>query len=29
MEIAVDFEGDVLRGLDYVFDGDDVGSRAR
>src|SRR5882724_12015566 len=25
MEIAVDFEGDVLRGLDHVFDGDDVG----
>src|SRR2546425_4748475 len=25
MEIAVDFEGDVLRGLDRGFDGDDVG----
>src|SRR3989449_10899984 len=25
MEIAVDFEGDVLRGLDHVLDGDDVG----
>src|SRR5260370_7886297 len=25
MEIAVDFEGDVLRGLDYAFDGDASG----
>src|SRR4029077_15221853 len=25
MEVAVDFEGNVLRGFDHVFDGDDVG----
>src|SRR5438477_443189 len=25
MEIAVHFEGDVLRGFDHVFDGDDLG----
>src|SRR5438093_12855941 len=24
MEIAVHFEGDVLRGFDHVFDGDDI-----
>src|SRR2546428_9886915 len=25
MEVAIDFEGDVLRGFDHVLDGDDVG----
>src|SRR5439155_1308627 len=25
MEVAVDFEGDVLRGFNHIFDGDDVG----
>src|SRR5207247_10478421 len=25
MQVAVHFEGDVLRGFDYVLDGDDVG----